>query len=149
MWNVLFVEPWTPGHAPVASEYHPAPVFGGACVSSPSPDAFVPNRYKRFIVENNPVYFGMRSWRRPSAAKNTAFGVLALIGAPATGAAAGTSADARPSGTVSKLAASANARNGTTLRERTDTRREATGYLLGRDPPRVADRLVVPLTGSP
>ena len=29
MWNVLFVEPWTPGHAPVASEYQPAPVFGG------------------------------------------------------------------------------------------------------------------------
>ena len=27
-WNVLLVEPWTPGHAPVASEYQPAPVFG-------------------------------------------------------------------------------------------------------------------------
>jgi len=32
---VLFVEPWTPGHAPVASEYQPAPVLGGACVRSP------------------------------------------------------------------------------------------------------------------
>src|SRR6476619_8359715 len=33
MWNVLLVEPVTAGHAPVASEYHPAPVFGGAWVS--------------------------------------------------------------------------------------------------------------------
>ena len=30
-WNVLFVEPWTPGQAPVARLYQPAPVFGGAC----------------------------------------------------------------------------------------------------------------------
>src|SRR5262245_21163703 len=42
MWNVLFVEPWTPGQAPVASVYQPAPVFGGACVSSPFPVADVP-----------------------------------------------------------------------------------------------------------
>ena len=34
-WNVLFVEPVTPGQAPVASVNQPAPVFGGACVSSP------------------------------------------------------------------------------------------------------------------
>src|SRR6187402_2313191 len=32
-WNVLFIEPCTPGHAPVARLYQPAPVFGGACVS--------------------------------------------------------------------------------------------------------------------
>src|SRR4029079_18761247 len=37
MWNVLFVEPWTPGHAPVASEYQPAPVLGGASVRMPLP----------------------------------------------------------------------------------------------------------------
>src|SRR6188768_2892280 len=30
LWKVLFVEPWTPGHAPVASVYQPAPVLGGA-----------------------------------------------------------------------------------------------------------------------
>ncbi len=42
MWNVLLVEPWTPGHAPVASVYQPAPVFGGAWVSSPLPEADVP-----------------------------------------------------------------------------------------------------------
>jgi hypothetical protein len=35
MWNVLLVEPWTPGHVPVASVNQPAPVFGGACVSRP------------------------------------------------------------------------------------------------------------------
>ncbi len=135
VWNVLFVEPCTPGHAPVASEYHPAPVFGGACVSNPLPDADVPRRSRRFIVEKKPAYFGIRSWRRPSAAKNTAFGVFGAkdvseIGA-AAGAPAGTAADARPTGTVSKLAASANARSETTLRERTDTRREVTG-----EPPR-------------
>ena len=42
LWNVLLVDAWTPGHAPVASVYHPAPVFGGACVSRPLPDALVP-----------------------------------------------------------------------------------------------------------
>ena len=30
IWKVLFVEPWTPGQAPVARLYQPAPVFGGA-----------------------------------------------------------------------------------------------------------------------
>ncbi len=39
LWKVLFVEPWTPGQAPVASVYQPAPVFGGAWVSRPLPDA--------------------------------------------------------------------------------------------------------------
>ena len=38
-WNVLFVDPWTPGHAPVARLYQPAPVFGGAWVSRPPPEA--------------------------------------------------------------------------------------------------------------
>ena len=42
MWNVLFVEPWIPGHAPVARVYQPAPVLGGAWVSRPSPAADVP-----------------------------------------------------------------------------------------------------------
>ena len=42
MWNVLLVEPWTPGQAPVASLYQPAPVFGGAWVSRPLPAAFAP-----------------------------------------------------------------------------------------------------------
>jgi hypothetical protein len=39
LWNVLLVEPWTPGQAPVASVYQPAPVFGGAWVSRPLPEA--------------------------------------------------------------------------------------------------------------
>ena len=34
-WNVLFVEPVTAGHAPVARLYQPAPVFGGAWVRRP------------------------------------------------------------------------------------------------------------------
>jgi len=33
--NVLLVEPWVPAHAPVASEYQPAPVLGGAGGKSP------------------------------------------------------------------------------------------------------------------
>src|SRR6186997_2303033 len=41
-WNVLFVEPWTPGQAPVARLYQPAPVFGGASVRRPLPFADVP-----------------------------------------------------------------------------------------------------------
>ena len=42
MWKVLLVEPVTPGHAPVLSVNQPAPVFGGAWVSRPSSEAFVP-----------------------------------------------------------------------------------------------------------
>ena len=37
-WNVLFVEPCSPGHVPDASVYHPTPVFGGnPCVSPLTP----------------------------------------------------------------------------------------------------------------
>jgi hypothetical protein len=43
-WNVLFVEPWTAGHAPVVSVNQPAPVFGGASVSRPLPEANAPLR---------------------------------------------------------------------------------------------------------
>ena len=42
MWNVLLVDPLTPGQAPVARVYQPAPVFGGAWVSRPLPSADVP-----------------------------------------------------------------------------------------------------------
>ena len=38
-WNVLFVDPATPGQAPVLSVFQPAPVFGGDCVSRPPPVA--------------------------------------------------------------------------------------------------------------
>ena len=44
MWNVLFVDPCTPGHAPVAIVYQPEPVFGGAWVSMPPPLAAAPLR---------------------------------------------------------------------------------------------------------
>ena len=42
MWNVLFVDPCTPGQRPVARLNQPAPVFGGAWVSRPPPDADAP-----------------------------------------------------------------------------------------------------------
>ncbi len=54
LWNVLFVEPCTPGQAPVASVYQPAPVFGGACVSMPLPDALVPFLRKFAMVGMTP-----------------------------------------------------------------------------------------------
>ena len=44
MWNVLLVDPWTPGQAPVVSVNQPAPVFGGAWVSRPFLDAYAPWR---------------------------------------------------------------------------------------------------------
>ena len=44
------MDPCTPGQAPVARLYQPAPVFGGACVSSPPPAALAPERSSFAIV---------------------------------------------------------------------------------------------------
>ena len=44
LWNVLLVEPCTPGQAPVAKVYQPAPVLGGAWVRRPSCEARTPLR---------------------------------------------------------------------------------------------------------
>ena len=54
MWKVLFVEPVTAGHAPVARLYQPAPVFGGAWVSSPPPVAEAPFLSSRRIAGITP-----------------------------------------------------------------------------------------------
>ena len=54
LWKVLFVEPVTPGHAPVASVYQPAPVLGGAWVSMPWPEALTPLRRKLRMVGMTP-----------------------------------------------------------------------------------------------
>ena len=74
LWNVLLVEPVTPGHAPVAIVYQPAPVLGGAWVSMPSPRALTPFLRNFRIVGITPwsAYFSTRSWRMPSEAKKTA-----------------------------------------------------------------------------
>ena len=82
LWKVLLVEPCTPGHAPVARVYQPAPVLGGAWVSSPSSAALTPFLSSRFIVGITPwaAYFSTLSWRRPSEAKKTALSVSALSG---------------------------------------------------------------------
>ncbi len=71
-WNVLFVEPWTPGHAPVVSVNHPAPVFGGDCVSSPLSDALAPFFSRSRKPGTTPcfAYASTASWRMPSDAKN-------------------------------------------------------------------------------
>ncbi len=42
MWNVLFSDPVTAGHAPVAIVYQPAPVLVGAWVYMPLPSATAP-----------------------------------------------------------------------------------------------------------
>ncbi len=75
MWNVLFVEPCTPGHAPVASVNQPAPVFGGACVSSPWSDAYAPRRssFRKPGVTPSSENSSTASWRSPSEAKNSSF----------------------------------------------------------------------------
>jgi hypothetical protein len=41
-WNVLFVEPCSLGHVPVAIVAQPTPVFGGKAWSIPAPDALAP-----------------------------------------------------------------------------------------------------------
>ncbi len=63
--KVLLVEPVTPGQAPVAIVYQPAPVFGGAWVSMPPPLADAPCRRRSAKPGREPlrslVYFSMRS----------------------------------------------------------------------------------------
>ena len=69
-WNVLFVEPCSPGHVPVESVYQPTPVLGGKPWSSPfSP--LRPCAMSWRIVGMAPcfAYLSTRSGRMPSAAK--------------------------------------------------------------------------------
>src|SRR3954447_19219240 len=68
MWNVLFVDPCTPGQAPVVRLNHPAPVFGGACVSRPWSDAYAPclSRSLKPGTEFPLAYCSIASWRIPS-----------------------------------------------------------------------------------
>ena len=77
MAKVLLVEPVTAGQAPVASEYQPAPVFGGAWVSRPLPAAEDPFLRNEAMVRTPPAaaYLATRSWRSPSATKKTALSV--------------------------------------------------------------------------
>ena len=90
MWKVLFVEPWTAGHAPVASVNQPAPVFGGAWVRRPWPEAYAPLRSssRKPGVTFSSEYFSTASCRRPSDAKKSSFppsrrdGRARLRGAP-------------------------------------------------------------------
>ena len=71
LWNVLLVEPWTPGHAPVASVNQPAPVFGGAWVIRPSSDARAPclSSSRKPGVTPWSAYFSTDCCIRPSEAK--------------------------------------------------------------------------------
>ena len=75
MWNVLLVEPCTPGHAPVLRLNQPAPVFGGAWVSRPLPDACAPCLSSSLNpgVSPSSAYCSTASWRMPSEVKNRTF----------------------------------------------------------------------------
>jgi hypothetical protein len=103
MWNVLFVEPVTAGQAPVASVYHPAPVFGGAWVSRPLSAAAVPFlRNEAVGTPPTAAYLATMSWRSPSAAKKMA----CATGAGAPGALiAGAPLDPDPSAVDGKTRA--------------------------------------------
>ena len=127
MWKVLLVEPWTPGHAPVARLYQPAPVFGGAWVSRPLPLADVPFFRNDDIVGSRPfaAYFATRSWRMPSAAKKTAVSSGAFSFAAAEFDAAAVSV---PAAGVANTSSTAIALKSATNRNRTS---EATPHLPG------------------
>src|SRR3954447_9644650 len=116
MWNVLVVEPWTPGQAPVARLYQPAPVFGGASVRSPFPAAVVPFLRNAPIVGIRPcaAYFATRSWRMPSATKKTA---VPLAG-PLPG---GGAAETGPASIVARRPATAMSVTGRRSRDRFTT----------------------------
>ena len=105
MWKVLLSAPETPGQAPVASVCQPAPVFGGACVSSPLPDAFAPVRSSLRIAGIRPcaAYFSTASWRMPSAANSSTLS----LGAAAPALAAPRCASAPTSGTSPATATAA------------------------------------------
>jgi hypothetical protein len=81
-WKVLLVDPCTPGHAPVARLYQPAPVFGGDWVSSPPLSADAPFCKNSRIVGIKiwPAKLDTRSCRKPSEAKNSTLSVLGLLG---------------------------------------------------------------------
>ena len=92
-WNVLFVEPCSPGHVPVESVYQPTPVLGGKPWSRPF-WPFSPVFISWRIVGMAPcfAYLSTRSGRMPSAAKKmtgvpvgapSAFFALPLPAAPA------------------------------------------------------------------
>ena len=127
MWKVLLVEPWTPGHAPVARLYQPAPVFGGAWVSRPLPLADVPFFRNDDIVGSRPfaAYFATRSCRMPSAAKKTAVSSGAFSFAAAEFDAAAVSV---PAAGVANTSSTAIALKSATNRNRTS---EATPHLPG------------------
>ena len=105
MWKVLFVVPVTPGHAPLASVFQPAPVLGGAWVSSPLPDAFAPRRRSSRMPGIRPcaAYFSTASWRMPSAANSSTLS----LGAAAAPCAAPRWASAPTSGTSPATATAA------------------------------------------
>src|SRR5919204_2741355 len=81
-WNVLFVDPCSPGYVPVASVNHPTPVFGGYAWTSPlSPLRPVAMRSAYVGITPSAAYPSMRSGRIPSEAKKIAFSVLGLVAA--------------------------------------------------------------------
>ena len=82
-WNVLFVEPCEDGHAPVARDAQPTPVFGGNAWSSPFLP-FRPSSMRSSISGSKPffAYLSTRSGRIPSAANMTTLSLKSKSGSP-------------------------------------------------------------------
>jgi hypothetical protein len=81
-WNVLFVEPCSPGHVPVASVYQPTPVLGGKPWSKPF-WPFTPFAMSPAIVGIWPcaAYLSTRSGLMPSEENRTTLFASGAAGA--------------------------------------------------------------------
>src|SRR6266516_489166 len=87
-WNVLFVEPCSPGYVPVAIVYQPTPVFGGKAWVIPFCPSTPAARSAAYVgMAPASAYFAIRSGRMPSDENNKAFFALptavACFAAPA------------------------------------------------------------------
>src|SRR6266508_1623167 len=87
-WNVLFVEPCSPGYVPVAIVYQPTPVFGGKAWVIPFCPSTPAARSAAYVgIAPASAYFAIRSGRMPSDEYSKAFEALptpvACFAAPA------------------------------------------------------------------
>src|SRR5918992_4286592 len=82
-WNVLFVEPCSPGQVPVASVVQPTPVLGGKPWRRPLPAASTPLSRRFANVGSRPwsTYLCTMSCLRPSDANRIALSALPAVDA--------------------------------------------------------------------
>ena len=106
-WNVLFVEPCSPGQVPVASVDQPTPVFGGKPCNSPFLPT-TPSWISAFMVGIAPcsAYLSTRSGRIPSEA-NMITGAFLILALPVVARRRRGTGDRSPTSNVSAMTASA------------------------------------------